>query len=124
MNAGFNSAAVGGFGSFAQIADAAYVSIIGYLWTSMVPVTSKEIARTLDNADICKRLSALQIFAAISMKAMYRVVNLTPQRIICSECDFNKRRDCDEERKENFFSGPARSNLRRTDCFHLCDKPH
>jgi hypothetical protein len=49
LKAGFNSADVGGLGSFAQTADAAYVSIMGYLCTRIVPVTSNEIARTFVN---------------------------------------------------------------------------
>lgn len=48
MKAGFNSADVGGLGSLAQIAEAAYVSMIGYRCTKIVPVTSNETARTFD----------------------------------------------------------------------------
>lgn len=78
----------------------------------MVPVTSKEIARTLDKVDICKRLTAILIFAAISMKAMYRV--LTPQRII-GESDFHKIRDCDEELKQNFLLDPVQRDQHNTE---------
>ena len=83
----------------------------------MVPVTSKEIARTLDKADICKRLTAILIFAAISMKAMYRV--LTPQRII-GESDFHKIGDCDEELKQNFLLDPVQRDQQNieSDWFH------